>query len=130
MAEPTETTPAADSCKIIQESVEFARRNGAATRQMDQVDRIDRRVTLRMLFTHQIHYCPNSTLSDDHTKLAYMLDISLGGIALCCCESLTVGTMVHVRLPLLDGKTAWVKGRVIYCHPEVEHYLAGIAFTV
>ena len=125
MAETTEATSAIDSRRIVEECVELGRRNGA---EIIQIDRMDRRVTPRMLFSHQLRYCPSSPLSEDDTKPAFMLDISLGGIGLLCCEALPAGTEVHVRLPLLDGKTAWVKGRVVYCHPDVEDYKAGIAF--
>ena len=69
-----------------------------------------------MLFIHPLRYCTNSILSEDQTKPAQMLDVSLEGM------------VVHVCLPLLDGSSVWVKGKVIYCHPEVEHYRAGIAF--
>ena len=127
MPETTETTPAINSRRIVEECVEFARRNGAITPEIDQ---IDRRTWPRMLFMHQLRYCPNSTLSEDHAKPAKMLDISLGGVGLWCREALTEGTVIHVRLPLLDRKTAWVRGRVIYCHPEVQDYLAGIAFIL
>ena len=127
MPETTESTPVINSRRIVEECVEFARRNGAGTPEIDQ---FDQRAWPRMLFTHQLRYCPSSKLSEDHTKPAKMLDISLGGMGLWCCEALAEGTVIHVRLPLLDGKIAWVRGRVMYCQPEVEHYQAGLAFIL
>ena len=128
MAEITETTPVDVSFKIVEDCVEFARRKGAEPYQVEGIDREDQRATVRMLFTHPLRYCANETLAEDHIKSACTLDISLGGIALWCPEALTVGAVIHVLLPQLDGKNAWVRGRVIYCQPGIEHYRAGIAF--
>lgn len=127
MPETTETTPAINSRRIVEECIEFARHNGVSTPEIDQ---IDRRTWPRMLFIHQLRYCPKSTLSEDHTEPAKMLDISLGGIGLWCHEALTDDTLIHVRLPLLDGKTAWVKGRVVHCRPDAEDYRVGVAFIL
>ncbi|MCK4850316.1 MAG: PilZ domain-containing protein [Phycisphaerae bacterium] len=124
-------TPKTNSRRIVEECVEFARRNGGRACQVGRLDRPDRRASLRMGFAHYVCYCPNSTLSEDHTKPARMLDISLGGIVLWCCEAVTEGIVIHVRLPLLDGKTAWVRGRVVRSSPDdVEHYWVGIAFIL
>ena len=38
------------------------------------------------------------------------------------------GTVIHVLLPQLDGKNAWVRGKVMYCQPGIDNYRAGIAF--
>ncbi len=127
MAKTTNT----DSRRIVEECVEFARRNGGRACQVDRLDRADRRASLRMFSAHHAWYCPNSTLSEDHTKLARMLDISLGGILLWCREALTEGTVIHVCLPLLYGQTAWVRGRTIYCNPDdAQHYRIGIVFIL
>jgi len=127
MAKITKT----NSRRIVEECVEFARRNGGRACQVDRLDRLDRRASPRMLFAHHLCYCPNSTLSEDHTKPARMLDISLGGIGLWCREVLTEGMVIHVRLPVLYGKTAWVRGRVIHCSPDdAQHYRVGIAFIL
>ena len=91
---------------------------------------MERRATPRILFTHPIRYSSDSVLSEDHTRPARMLDISLGGIGFWCRETLAEDTVIHICLPLLGGKTAWVKGTVIYCRPNVEHYRAGIAFIL
>ena len=127
MAEPTETTPMIDARKIVEECVEFVRRSG---QNIIHTEQMEKRAAPRILFTHPIRYSPDSVLSEDRTKPAHMLDVSLGGIGLWCCETLMDDTLVHVRLPLLDGKTAWVKGRVVYCHPDAERYRAGIAFIL
>ena len=128
MIETTEIRPVVDACKIAEECVEFARRSGAEPYQVDRIGREEQRATVRMLFTHPLPYCANETLAEDHIKSACMLDISLGGVALWCPEALTVDAVIHVLLPQLDGKTAWVRGRVVYCQPGIEHYRAGIAF--
>ena len=128
MAEATKITPVVDSRRIVEEFVEFAERNGARAYQVDRKDRTDRAATVRMLFIHPLRYCTNSILSEDQNKPAQMLDVSPEGVGFWCCETLTEGMVIHVCLPLLDGSSAWVKGKVIYCHPEVEHYRAGIAF--
>ena len=125
MAETTENTSVTDSHRIVEECLEFARLSGA---NVVQIDRMERRVTPRMFFRHQLRYCARAMFSEDDTKPAHLLDISLGGIGLRCSEALTQGTVIHVRLPLLDGTTAWVKGRVMYCNPDEEVYRVGIAF--
>ncbi len=124
MTETTETTSVTDSRRIVEQCVKLARRAGADA---VQIDRMDRR-TPRILFSQQLRYCANSLLSVDNSKPAYLLDVSLGGIGIWCSETLAQGTVVHVRLPLLDGTTAWVKGRVMYCNPDDELYQAGITF--
>ena len=128
MVETTKTMPVVDARKIVEESVEFARRNGALTNQVVQTDRMSQRAA-RLLFIHPLCYCPSSALSEDDTKPAYMLNISLAGVGLWCCEALGEGTVVHVRLPLLDGNGAWVKGTVVYCRPGVGHYRIGVTFV-
>lgn len=128
MAETTKTTPVADSRRIVEEFVDFATNNGARPYQVERKDRTDRWATVRMLFIHPLRYCTNSILSEDQAKPAQMLDVSLEGVGFWCCEALTEGMVVHVCLPLLDGSSAWVKGKVIYCHLEIEHYRAGVAF--
>ncbi len=130
LAQPIETTGDIDCRKLVEECLEAVRRTGARVCQMGQTNRANQRATPRLLATHCLLYCPSPTLSEDYTRPARMLDISLGGIGLRCFESLTEGMLIHVRLPLLDGKTAWVAGRVIYCMPSEEHYRAGIAFIL
>ena len=130
MAKTTETTAKINYRKIIGESVEFVRRNGGRVLQLKQTDRLDQRANERILFAHELRYCPCSTLSEDHTRQARMLDISLEGVALLCPKTLAEGFVVHVCLPLPDGKTAWVEGRIIYCIPSEEHYRVGIAFLL
>lgn len=127
MVKTTKTAPMIDARKIVEECVEFARRNGGRVCQVVQRDQTNR-WTGRMLFVHPLCYCPTSILSEDHTKPAFMLDISLAGVGLWCCEALGEGTVVYVHLPLLDGNSDWVKGSVIYCHPEVGHYRVGVTF--
>ena len=127
MTETGKTAPAISSRRIVEECVEFVRHNGQGAVQFDQMDR---RATPRLFFTHPIRYSPDSVLSEDRTKPAHMLDVSLDGIGIWCCETLMDDTLIHVRLPLLDGKTAWVKGRVVYCRPDAERYRAGIAFVL
>ena len=128
MAETTETTPVVNSRRKVEEYVEVVRRTGARACQMGQTDRADQRATPRLLARDYLLYGPSPTLSDDYTRPARMLDISLDGIGFLCFEALTEGMVIHVRLPSLDSSTAWVKGRVIYCHPCAERYRAGIAF--
>ena len=127
MAETTETTPVVDTRKIVEECVEFVRRSG---QNIIHTEQMEKRAAPRILFTHPIRYSPDSVLSEDRTKPAHMLDVSLGGIRIYCRETLMEDTLIHVCLPLQDGKTAWVKGTVIYCRPDVEHYRAGIAFIL
>ena len=128
MAETTKITPVVDSRRIVEEFVEFAKRNGARTYQVERTNQNDRWATVRMLFIHPLRYCTNSILSEDQTKPAQMLDVSLEGMGFWCCEALTKGAVVHVRLPLLDGNGAWVKGTVVYCRPEKGHYRVGVNF--
>ena len=125
MPKTTENTSVTDSRRIVEECLEFARHSGA---NVVQIDRMERRVTPRTFFRHQLRYCARAMFCEDDTKPAHLLDISLGGIGIRCSEALTQGTVIHVRLPLLDGTTAWVKGRVIYCSPDEEVYRVGIAF--
>jgi len=129
MAETTDILSVCEAHRIVEECVDFARGNVVGRLLMSQVERMDSRARLRLLFTYQLRYCTSSILSEDHSEPARMLDISLHGMALWCCEGLTPGTVIHVRLPLLDGTTAWVQGRVIYCNPDVEDYRVGIAFV-
>ena len=119
------------SRRIVEECVEFARRNGGRACQVNRLDRVDRRASLRMFFAHHVCYCPTQALFEDDAKPARMLDISLGGMVLWCREFLTEGMVIHVRLPLLHGETAWVRGRVIRCRPDdPQHYWVGIAFIL
>ena len=129
MAETTQAMLVVDARKIVEECIEFARRNGALISQVTQRDRMAR-WTARLLFIHPLCYCPCSTLSEDHTKPAYMLNISLAGVGLWCCEALGEGAVIHVRLPGLDGNGAWVKGTVAHCHREVGHYQVGVTFIL
>ena len=128
MIETTETPPVVDARKIVEECLDFAKHNGGRISETDRIVHSERRATPRTLFTHQLRYCPNSTLSEDRSEPARMLDISLSGIGIWCRETLTAGQLIHLRLPRLDGTTGWVTGRVVYCRPEVEHYQAGIDF--
>ena len=128
MTETTETVPVVNSRRTVEEHLEFARRNGANSDQLCQLDQTDRRARPRMYFVYPIRYCPNPTFSQGHSKAATMLDISLDGVDFWCYEALTKGMVVHVRLPLLDGKTAWVKGKVIHCRPEAGEYQVGVSF--
>ncbi len=130
MAETAESRPVMSSRRIVQECVEFARQNGANASQGDQAALVARRATPRKVFTHHLVYSPHPELSEDCTKPARMLDVSLGGIGLLCCETLAERMEIHIRLPLLDGKNAWVKGKVVYCCPGEEHYLVGVAFIL
>ena len=130
MSETAGTTPVMSSRRIAEECVEFARQNGACPSQEDPTVLVNRRATLRIAFAHHLVYSPHSTLSEDCIKPARMVDVSLEGIGLLCCEGLTEGKQIHVRLPQLAGKTAWVKGRVAHSRPEDEHYRVGIAFIL
>ncbi len=130
MSEIAGTTAVISSRKIAEECVEFVQQNGACPSQGDPKVLMDRRVAPRMVFRHHLVYSLQSTLSDDCTKPAHMLDVSLSGIGLLCCEGLAAGMQVNVRLPQLDGKTAWIKGKVAYSRPEAEHYRIGIAFIL
>ena len=130
MAETSSATPVISSRRAVEECVELARSNRGQSFQADHIDPTDLRTTPRVPFTHHIHYCPCSTLSEDRTRPAQALDISLSGIGLWCSRPLAEGFVVHVRLPLLDGKAAWVRGRVVYCRPGVELYRVGIAFLL
>ena len=125
MSETAGAAPVMSSPRIVEECVVFAQRNGQSAVQIDQMDR---RATPRILFTHPIRYSPHLVLSEDHTKTARMLDVSLGGMGLLCCETIAEGTVFHAGLPVLDGKTAWVRGAVVYCRPDAEYYRVGIAF--
>ena len=130
MAESTETAGAINSRWVVEECVEFVRRSGARSFQLKQTDRLNRRRELRKQFTHQLCYCPNSILSERHTRPAYMLNINSIGMALLCPKAVAEGMVIHVRLPLLNNRTAWVKGRVIYCMSGVEHHRVGLAFIL
>ena len=130
MSETAETPPVMSSLRIVEECVEFARQSGLFASQREQTPPEDRRTTPRMLLAHHLVYSAHSTLSEDSTKAAHMLDVSLGGAGLLCRETLADGMELHVRLPLLDGSTGWVKGGVVYCRPDAEHYRVGIAFIL
>ncbi len=127
MTETSQVVVARSSREIVEECVELAR---CKCHNAVQVDQLERRATPRMLFTPPLRYCTHFVLSKEHSKPARMLDVSLGGVGLWCREALTEKMEIYVRLPLLDGKTAWVRGRVAYCRPDAEHYRAGIAFVL
>ncbi len=119
------------SSTIVEECVEFARRNGGQSCQVNGPDRVDRRTSPRRSFVHNVLYCPIRKFSENHTKPARMLNISRGGIALRCSEAIAEGAVIHIRLPLTYGKTAWVSGQVIHCSPEgSERYWVGIALIL
>ena len=130
MAETSSATPVISSRRAVEECVELARSNSGQAFQADQMDPTDLRASPRIPFPHQVRYCPCSPLSEDHAKPAQALDISLGGIGLCCPRALVEGFVVHVRLPLPDGQASWVRGRVVYCRPSVGLYRVGIAFIL
>lgn len=124
MAEPTETTSVINSRRTIQESIALICCNTGSMLQMDQ------RAEQRTILMHQVRYCLRSPLSEDDTEPAFIIDISPGGIALWCCQTITPGRVVHIRLPLVGGKASWVRGKVMYCIPDADHYRAGIAFIL
>ena len=124
MMENPQSTALIDSGKKIKKCVEFAHRNGVGVFQMD------RRSQTRMPFLHPVRYCLGQESTEDHTQPGYALNISLDGMSIWCQQTLTVGELIWVRLPLPDGKTIWLSGTVIHCEPDAEHYRAGIAFNV
>lgn len=127
MLKTTETAPVLNARSIVKQCVEVARGNGISSREAHPADR---RATPRILFGHQVRYCLSSTLDDHATRPAQMLDISVGGVGLWCREALMEDAVVYLRLPLLDGRTGWVEGTVVYCSPDAEHYWVGVAFTL
>ena len=130
MPETTEVTPIIGSRRIVEQCLEFAWREGVPTDHVDDSCFVNRRAMPRPLLSHRVRYCPSSTLSENQAKPAWMLAINLRGLGLQCREALTEGQVVHVRLPLVDGTTAWVKGTVVYCRPDTEQYRIGIAFIL
>ena len=130
MPETIEAAPIIGSRRIVEQCLEFARPRGVPAAHIDHSGFVDRRATPRILFVHQVHYCPSSTFSEDQAKPVSMLDISLGGVGLRCREALTEGAVIHMRLPSIDGTTGWVKGTVAYCRPDTEDYRVGIAFIL
>ena len=130
MPETTKAPSVVSSREIVEQCLQFVQRNGGRPCQVYQTPQTDRRAAPRMFFTHQLRYSTDSTLPGGHTKPAQVLDISLGGVGLWCFEPLGDGAVIHICLPVLDGKNAWVKGKVVYCRPEGEHFRTGIAFIL
>jgi len=128
MSETSKVAPVINSRRAVEECVELIRSNRGQLFQADHTDPTDLRSTPRIPFTQHIRYCPCSTLSEDRTRPAQALNISLGGISLCCPRALAEGMVIHVRLPLLDGQTSWVRGRVVYCSLSIDFYRVGVAF--
>ena len=130
MPETTKAVSVVSSREIVEQCLDFVRRSGGRPCQAYQTAQEERRAASRMFFTHQLRCSTDSTLSEEHTKPAQVLDISLGGMGLWCFEQLEEGTLIHICLPVLDGQGAWVKGKVVYCRPQGEHFRAGIAFIL
>ena len=130
MPETIEAAPIIGSRRIVERCLEFAWHEGVPTAHLDESGFADRRTMPRAVFSQQMRYCPSSTLSENQAKPAWMLAVNLRGVGLRCSEALTEGAVIHVRLPMVDGTTGWVKGTVVYCRPDTEQYQAGIAFIL
>jgi len=109
--------------RTIDECIEYARRNGVGD------FRLGRRSHPRLPYVHPVRYCLGSAPPQNQSQPGYALNISLEGMALCCQETLAVGSPIRVSLPLSDGSTVWMEGTIAYCEPDEEHYRAGIAFV-
>lgn len=107
---------------LIDQCVEFARGHGISDFQSD------RRSKPRWPFAHHIRYSLDRAGSDDDSHPGYALNISRQGMAICTRQALGLGHQISVRLPLPDGSTTWVTGKVIHCEPDDHHYQVGIAF--
>ncbi len=128
MAGTTETISVVNSRRTVEEHMEFVRRNGASGKQVRHPEQTDHRARVRMFFMYPIRYCPNPTFSGDYTKAATMLDVSPDGVGFWCYEALMKGMVIHVRLPLLNEKTEWVKGKVVHCRPDAGQHQVGVSF--
>ena len=128
MAEAMHTDTAISSEEVIEQCVEFARRNGVA--HFPGFFPTERRASPRWLFVSPVRYCLGSAAPESSDYPGYALNISLDGMALWCREALPVGAAIWVRLSIPDGREAWLQSKVIYCEPDVEHYQAGIEFAV
>ncbi len=109
--------------RTIDECIQYARANGVGD------FCLGRRSHPRLPYVHPVRYWLDSAGSESELRPGYTLNISLGGMALCCQESLPVGSAIRVCLPLSDGSNVWLEGTVAYCEPDAEHYRAGIAFV-
>ena len=117
------------SQEVLEQCVEFARRNGVGPFQGSF--QAERRASPRWLFVSPVRYCLGSGAAPESYDFpGYTLNISLDGMALWCLEALPAGATIWVRLSMPDGREAWVQGKVIYCEPDAEHYQAGIEFAV
>jgi len=128
MVKAMQTNTAISSQEVLEQCVEFARRNGVAP--FPGFFQTERRASPRWPFVQPVRYCLGSATPEGGDCLGYTLNISLDGIALWCLKALPVGATVWVRLSIPDGRTAWLQGKVIYCEPDIEHYQAGIEFAV
>ena len=102
MAETSSATPVISSRRAVEECVELARSNSGQAFQADHTDPADLRASPRIPFPYQIRYCPHSALSEDHTKPAQALDISLGHIYKVVVEAVD-GTTVRLTSTAQTG---------------------------
>ena len=119
---------AISSQEVLEQCVEFARRNGVEAFQGSF--QAERRANPRWLFVSPVRYCLGSAAPESYDFPGYTLNISLDGMALWCLEALPIGATIWVRLSMPDGREAWLQGKIIYCEPDVKHHQAGIEFAV
>ena len=109
--------------RTIDDCIKYARRNGVGD------FRLGKRAHPRLPYVHPVRYCLDSAPSQGQSQPGYTLNIGLEGLALFCRETIAVGSLIWVRLPLSDGSSVWMEGSVAYCEPDTEYYRAGVAFT-
>ena len=124
MVDTGQASEAVGLSRMIVQCVNFARAHGVGAFPPGV------RVQPRLAFVHAVRYCLGSAPSSADTHPAFTLDISLDGLALWCREALPVGSVICARLPLADGRTVWLPGRVVYCRPDVEYYRVGLSFNI
>ncbi|MDX1453253.1 MAG: PilZ domain-containing protein [Oleiphilaceae bacterium] len=69
-----------------------------------------------------------SPLREDDGERSLVQDISLGGLSFSSSQRLQVGSLVKIRIPIVDPPFE-AEARVIWCLSRPDRYEAGIEFT-
>lgn len=69
-----------------------------------------------------------SPVTDAKTENAVAQDVSMGGLSFSSIQRLNVGSMVKVRIPLVDPPFE-ANAKVVWCLSRPDRYEAGIEFT-
>jgi hypothetical protein len=69
-----------------------------------------------------------STVDSTASSPKHSVNLSSGGLSFLVDECMTVGQVVHLRIPTVKPPFE-ADARVVWCRPEGEKFLAGVAFT-